>query len=570
MSTRRWVRSRKTKPRVSVSGAHCRVRGGRVDCSFRESSRARSTLSPGCYVDLSTRRWVCPEIPRLHGRKATKINRLNQDEQTGQTWLDMGDDHIQVTAFPVSVGQRRETSMARTKPPTKSIDPCLRACRGRRGMDFTACVQDCRSRSVRGTAATRGQPPRFGLTSPVRAANQNGAFISQPRRPGPVMVPTSPVRPQPQCCVYEQDGSLFLHCDPDQMDWSGSPLEGQCHELDDGTVQCSVIRYDADGNATTIVLPACQPDDEPREADCCYDQETQTLECEGQSIPVTVTTTFTYPDGRMGVSVASDQLPGGGTRVPICPPPEEEPEIPDCCFDESTGTLLCPGQPWNHLPVQVVTAFTFPDGRSGVSVVADQLPGGGIRVPLCPPVDCPECPPGTYLDTRTGECIRCPDIPQCPPGTYLDTRTGECVRCPDIPECPPGLLFDPSTGECVRCPDIPECPPGLLFDPQTRQCVRCPEDCPDCPPGMGFDPETGQCRRFIPQCPPGYLIDPSNGDCVRCPPPQTRCPPGLEYDPRTGQCIKCPPPCPPGWFRDPVSLECCPPPKPFRFPNRRR
>jgi hypothetical protein len=105
-----------------VAGAACRVDNGEIRCDFVAGQGSDHRLSPGCFVDVSTKRWVCPEIPELHGKPVREINGVRADPSTGQAWAHLGPSIVAPAfASAVSVGARRPaprtstTTTSRTK-----------------------------------------------------------------------------------------------------------------------------------------------------------------------------------------------------------------------------------------------------------------------------------------------------------------------------------------------------------------------------------------------------------------------------------------------------------------------
>ena len=272
-----------------------------------------------------------------------------------------------------------------------------------------------------------------------------------------------PAQPGPNCCVVEnQDGTLTLQCDPDPNGWNGMVIAGgQCSDTPQGRI-CALEFVDGQGNQVQMEVPSCGgPPPSTIPPECCVDATTSPPTLQKCSDP-------SY----------------NGTPVNILD------------IDENTGTVTV-GVPWSSTPVQL---------------------------PLCdePGDRCPTCPPGSYLDTATGQCVTPPPPRECPPPCPRGQWTapdGTCV------ECPPGTLIDPATGQCVTCPpagDCPSCPPGTYLDTATGQCVQCP-DCPDgveCPPCEDCPPCNckGEPPARVPPC-----CD-EDEDCDISPPPPRRGP----------------------------------------------
>jgi len=185
---------------------------------------------------------------------------------------------------------------------------------------------------------------------------------------------------------------------------------------------------------------------------CCYDPQTGTLVCEGtqyHNLPVEVVTEAVV-GGIPIVSVASEQLPGGGARVPLCPPPADIPRLPpaDCCVIESSAglTLACEPQdhPWHNKDVtQFGQCIETPNGKFCVLVWEDEYGSHTLEIPVCPPPPPPPPVPGDEIPTPTPRPrpepqpeprpTPTPEIPQPPTRPPADgCETGEASRCREL------------------------------------------------------------------------------------------------------------------------------------------
>jgi len=197
---------------------------------------------------------------------------------------------------------------------------------------------------------------------------------------------------------------------------------------------------------------------------CCYDPETGKLVCEGtrfHDLPVDVVTEVEVA-GKSIVSVASDSLPGGGTRVQVCSTPPEVPELPpaECCVMESEAglSLLCDPQnhPWHQKNVTGLgECFDTPAGRMCLLKWEDRYGSHVLEVPVCPPR--PDTP-----DMRPPPPVRPPDMrPPQPP-------TPPPVRPPDMRPPQPPTPPEPE----VAIPPMSR-PPAA--DCETEEARRCQE-----------------------------------------------------------------------------------------------
>lgn len=198
----------------------------------------------------------------------------------------------------------------------------------------------------------------------------------------------------------------------------------------------SILHPDLPGGGVRI--PVCEPIEEtPEERPCCIEESTGLVICpegidfplNGKKIPLDFLVFATETDGsRVGRLKCGDIMeidPSARAADPaleamyhICdqlggyiflacekaPPiinekipieiPKLPPKVPDiCCFDPQTGSLVCEGTRFHNLKVEVV-AEAVVGGKPIVSVVSEDLPGGGARVPLCPPpAEIPKIPP---------------------------------------------------------------------------------------------------------------------------------------------------------------------------------
>lgn len=345
---------------------------------------------------------------------------------------------------------------------------------------------------------------------------------------------------------------------------------------------------------------------------CCYDAETGRLVCPGST---RVNGSKAVLLGLVGVDTATPkarvQMPDGRMRlVPLCPASglAAGSGIPgDCCYDPSTGKLVCSSSmELNGQDADVVTEFVLPDGRKGVSVAVAN--GDNIRVPYCrPPTK--EPPTGICCVNEKTMRIECDDTSHPWHGVdvslvascYDDPTTGARLCFVDIsgdantilPVCDSigNLTWDPGTDEppsydccfmkstmTIICADASAPLHGIVVPAATvsfggtpgnewaevnlggdekQRMPVCDEpgftDTP-CPPGTTRDPITGLCSPPT-DCPPGQVRDPITGFCSYDTPV---CPPGQQIDPITGLCG--PIGCPPGMQVDPMTGECYFPP----------
>lgn len=306
------------------------------------------------------------------------------------------------------------------------------------------------------------------LTDPTTGSQVGARF---PVCPPSTDTPPPPTVDPPSDCCYDAATGL-LRCDSEVLAGGGTynglevSLEAM-NTMGDGTVIATVSHPDLQPSGY-LRVPVC---DDPVPPDCCYNGQTGRIECESDAdlngTPASVVTTFTYPDGTPGVSVAWD---GGGTRLPLCTH-ECPPQL--CCVNVDTMTFVCPGGgAINGQPADVADVIVDADGFSH-AVLSD-----GTRVPTCgkkcpPPRACPPgegCPPGLWL-SPDGECM---DPPTCepPPGV---TPPPPGFPPPPGGGTPPPWMPPGGQPPCVPpwCCDNDECeePPPVTFpvpeDPRT-------------------------------------------------------------------------------------------------------
>jgi len=292
-----------------------------------------------------------------------------------------------------------------------------------------------------------------------------------------------------------------------------------------------------------VRLPVCEPIDEaPEERPCCIEEETGMIVCPeginfplaGKKIPLEYLVFADEADGsrvarlRCGDIMAIDPSARaadptldamwsiceelGGYIFPVCtsrppkrppsrpktppvirvpetPPPTKVPDI--CCYDPATGTLVCEGTKYHGLPVEVVTEAVV-GGKPIVSVASEKLPGGGARVPLCPPpADIPKLPPAEccVIESSAGLVLLCD--PKDHPWNNKDvSQFGQCIDTPNGRMCV--LKWSDEYGEHIlevpACPQPPPPPPppGIDIPPPPPQ-VR-PEPIPRPPPSIEIPP----------------------------------------------------------------------------------
>lgn len=203
---------------------------------------------------------------------------------------------------------------------------------------------------------------------------------------------------------------------------------------------------------------------------CCYDPRTGLLVCEGtkyHDLPVDVVNE-TSVGGKDIVSVASDKIPGGQMRVPLCPEDKGPPRLPPscCCVVESSAGLLLSCEPkdhpWNNKDVSGLgECLDTESGRMCVLRWEDEFGSHVLEIPACPPAS----PPPPILETPPPGV----ELPPPPPpgggggeGPPPPPHDGGVPR-PDPEPIPPGPSIPPAPGyESCRWPESP-------FDPAREE-----------------------------------------------------------------------------------------------------
>jgi len=351
------------------------------------------------------------------------------------------------------------------------------------------------------------------------------------------------------CCVRLLDSQSA------QIVCAGSAYDGLIVQIvtlfGDTVPHASVEHPDLPGGGARLIV--CEPMAEiPEERPCCIEEETGMIVCPegvefslaGQRVPLEYMEFIDNPDGmrvaRIRCGDISDLDPSfraenpevdamyqiceelGGYVFQVCErpklPPEEPPELPPeeppeidipkfpdiCCYDPSNGRLVCEGTPYHDLPVNVIGEAVDADGRPIVAVQSERLPGGGVRVPLCPPpreIPTPMPEECCVVESIAGLTLVCK--PSEHPYNGLDvTDLAKCYDSPEgrmcvvvfvdangrsttieAPACPPpdDKIPPPVTGDIPPTPDpeyIPEPPPKIP-----------PDSVPTRPPRSECDPE---------------------------------------------------------------------------------
>lgn len=343
----------------------------------------------------------------------------------------------------------------------------------------------------------------------VTMADINGtpiASIQHPDLPGggarlPICEPVEEDPEERICCIEEDTGMIVC---PRGVDFSLAgqkvPLE-YIEFVDDGPSGKRVAQLIC--GSIENIDPSMRAEDSVLDAmyNICIELGGyKFLVCERGDRP-------TIPGDRPKIPGDRPSIPGDRPQQPQQPeqPKPEIPRFPDiCCYDPSTGTLVCEGTPFHNLPVSVVTQSEI-NGQIIVSVESERLPGGGARVPLCPPepeipTPMPDeccvvessagltlvCEPGDHpyngLDvTNDAKCFDTPDGRMC--AVQFTDENGR-VTTIEAPACPPPKEDIP----LAPAPDIPP-PPDQIVPPSPAPKIPPPKPKPT-RPVQECDPET--------------------------------------------------------------------------------
>jgi len=220
-------------------------------------------------------------------------------------------------------------------------------------------------------------------------------------------------------------------------------------------------------------------------------------------------------------------------EAPLCEDPgaDKEPVPSDCCvkiLGDTSAQILCPGSSYDLLIVEIVT--TGPVGGIMIaSVKHPDIPGGGVRLPICEPMD--EAPEERVccIEEKTG-LIVCPEGVNFPlagmkiPLNYLvfvteaDGSRLARLKCGDIMEIAPSARADDEALDAMWT--ICEQLGGYIFP-------VCEQKAPRLPPPV---------IRTPPRKPPK---PPRTPPVIRHPdaPPPVKVPDICCYDPKTGKLV---------------------------------
>ena len=464
-------RHRSRKPH---SGLHCVIdERGDFRCDVvpgaQRSKIVNESAQPGCYLNTSSGRWECDDVPSLHRSVAPKPTDQQRDSRYNQGWASVGASNIPVTAYSVTVGKRRGAT-------TAMLDIISKIIPSRRSAFPLSVGRRRRSRR-------RRNPLQCPPGTVWRWTKEKGDF----------------------CGV--------ILADP----WGRPP-----HAPPGGLAQ-PTVRFTAQGAPTPPGLPqpevefTARPDVLPPDirppADCCVDKTTMQIVCTNASNPwhgvdVSLNASCFEQEGQ---EVCFIDLGGdANVTLPLCtvtPPQDVPPKVTppkvtpprDCCFNVATLAIICAdtSDPFHGVVVPETTVSIGTDAQgqpyADISVSGDQR----IQMPVCdrpdllPPPGVPE-PPGPPM-------LPPPGVPE-PPRPPMQPPPG-------VPQPPGGLQPPPGV---PQPPGIPQ-PPGVPQPPHVGQ-PPVPPGCPEYTPLCG-DPGCPTCNFSAP--PTGVPLEaPCCGSCA--------------------------------------------------------
>ena len=169
-------------------------------------------------------------------------------------------------------------------------------------------------------------------------------------KPSPT-VPGAPddLPPQFKFCVQKGESGYFFRFRNAKTSLHGAEANVVKCEPDQqtGMMMCMV---NMPGTSNLVAAPLCEEpgaDKEPVPEDCCVRVLSDTsgqIVCPGSAYDLMVVEIVTFANVQ-DIQIASVQhpdLPGGGVRLPVCEPIDEEPDERPCCVEEDTGLIICP------------------------------------------------------------------------------------------------------------------------------------------------------------------------------------------------------------------------------------
>lgn len=250
-----------------------------------------------------------------------------------------------------------------------------------------------------------------------------------------------------------------------------------------------------------------------------------------------------FDDPATGLRMCEFYADSAGTlTVPVCVDSHGVPgEVPQgCCVDLDGPILICPPEPTGHpspfhgLIVEVVAQDQMQDGTVIASVEHPDLPGGGMRLPICRAIDRPKekfspaddqgdpnyspIPPARIPDTHEDPTICCYDPREktlvCPGTKYHGLLVEVVEEWGDIVSVEHPSL--PGGGARVFVCEFERHPPPVVEEPEPPDHLPVPPELekdphPDAHPGIctGEDPPPPGPYDDVP-VPPVMEVDPES------------------------------------------------------------
>lgn len=246
-------------------------------------------------------------------------------------------------------------------------------------------------------------------------------------------------------CIQKGEAGYFFRFRNPKVSLHGSEANVvECKANSDGMILCSVK---IPGVNDIVDAPLCEDygsDKEPLSSECCVrilGDESGQIVCPGSSYDLLIVKVVAFANihGIQIASIEHPDLPGGGARLPVCEPMNEEPDERPCCIEEATGRLVCP-EGLNHpldgkkIPLQYLE-------------FADDADGSRVARLRCGDLEKLDLPSVAADPTLRAMRQICEEL-----GGYIfPVCSGVAPRLPPkkIPRLPDVCCYDPASGTLV-------------------------------------------------------------------------------------------------------------------------